>query len=308
MTPAAQAVRDRPGFALERLHVPAPPALRLVGRAPADELAARDPAVIAVAAIARAVDARLLAAVLPGTDGDRAEASLRTLSVARRVGTRVTLAGDVRAAVRATLLAENRWREHELRRRLADHLYARAALGEQRLSLDLAELIDDETLRPTLDPPLYLMLTRNERERRHASRDWGAGGVLGFLRDCVYRELGLPPPATGTPTEVAAETVREALRCFRSASRLAANPLARGGAERERAESVRRLVRNAVAETFGDSPSERLLHAVVVRGYLAADGGHERAQLELYVSRTTYFRRLGEASARVAQHLVAALG
>jgi hypothetical protein len=138
-------------------------------------------------------------------------------------------------------------------------------------------------------------------------RDWGPSGALGLLRDAVYREIGLAPPAAGPTAEVAAASVREALRCYQRPTRLAGSPLARGGTVHERAASVRRLLRDAVQATFGDSASERQLHAIVVRGYLDADGGHDRAQLDLHVSRTTYFRQLSEASERVTAHLLAVL-
>jgi hypothetical protein len=125
----------------------------LLQRLAADELGGADREVLAVASIALAVDARLLAAVLPGTDGDHAEAWLRSRSFSERVGTRVTLHDRVRRAVRGSLAATDAAHAQELRRRLADHLYARINEGEVRLFVDLAELIEDESVRWAIAPP-----------------------------------------------------------------------------------------------------------------------------------------------------------
>ena len=59
----------------------------------------------------------------------------------------VTLHEMVRRAVRADLRLREPERERELRRRIADHLYGRAARGESHLLVDLAELIDNPALR-----------------------------------------------------------------------------------------------------------------------------------------------------------------
>jgi hypothetical protein len=138
---------------LDRLDADAMLATTLLDRLVGDELDGRDPDVIAVAAIARAVDARLLASVLPGVDGEQAEAWLRSLSFAEPLGLRVTLHERVRKAVRGALLAHDPVLERDVRRRIADHLYARALTGEHRLSTDLAELISDDQVRWGLAPP-----------------------------------------------------------------------------------------------------------------------------------------------------------
>jgi hypothetical protein len=138
---------------LDRLDADAMLATTLLDRLVGDELDGRDRDVIAVAAIARAVDARLLASVLPGVDGDHAEAWLRSLSFAEPLGLRVTLHERVSKAVRGALLAHDPVLERDLRRRIADHLYARALMGETRLSTDQAELISDEQVRWGLAPP-----------------------------------------------------------------------------------------------------------------------------------------------------------
>jgi hypothetical protein len=72
----------------------------------------------------------------------------------------------------------------------------------------------------------------------------------------------------------------------------------------ERAESVRALVRGAVQQAFGDTPDQRLLRRVLERGYLDPAPNHELAADELHLSRSTYFRRLRQASDQLARWLV----
>jgi hypothetical protein len=138
--------------------------------------------------------------------------------------------------------------------------------------------------------------------------DYGPQGLLGMQRDLVYDEIGLKPPAYHqiTGDEEYAAAVRDALRDFRVPHSLAASPLAQGFTQEERAESVRALIRRAAEESFGDTPNERLLHDILVRGYIEPASSHEQAADELNVSRSTYFRRLKAAAERVAEHLAAA--
>jgi hypothetical protein len=434
----------------------------LVSHLAREELEDADRDIVAVAAIARAVDAQLLAAVLPGVDGDHAEAWLRTLSFAETLGTRVTLHERVRGAVRAALVSEDPEHERSLRRRAADHLYARAELGELRLLADLAALIDEPRIRWGIAPPPvgvradrfrhgdrerlaellggaeaedwwpgvvrwleeapeHVIAIRDEagllvgwrvwvtpaaapawadedailgpwladardrspdgdvlllrdgkdliRERgaeatspivsaaNYASVlgsglrsvrfmyattdpadeqihqfllamgykrrpdldvddhgrtvpsyvvDWGPGGLVRFVRDLVYWDLGMTPP-TATPADLpATAAVRDALRSFHDPIALAANPLGRGRGADARAASVRQTLAEAVDRAFGDSPDQRLQRAAIERGYLDPDGGHVIAMQELNFSRTTYFRRLATASDRVAEFVLAA--
>jgi hypothetical protein len=119
----------------------------IVRRLAGDELSEIDADVVEVAAVARAVDARLLAAVLPGRPTRAAGETLRASSVAELVGARVTLHDLVRAALRDDLRRRDPRRYGELRCRIADHLYGRATAGEPRLLSDLIDLIDDPGVR-----------------------------------------------------------------------------------------------------------------------------------------------------------------
>lgn len=119
----------------------------IVRRLAGDELGDIDSDVVEVAAVARAVDARLLAAVLPGRPTRAANEALRASSVAELVGARVTLHDLVRAALRDDLRRRDPRRYGDLRCRIADHLYQRATGGEPRLLSDLIELIDDPEVR-----------------------------------------------------------------------------------------------------------------------------------------------------------------
>jgi hypothetical protein len=137
--------------------------------------------------------------------------------------------------------------------------------------------------------------------------DFGAGGVLGMQRDAVYRETGAGPPgAEGAPPRpVTLDDVREALRSLGVPTALARSPLATGTSPAERAASVRERLSRAAGEAFGDTAEERLLRSVLERGYLDPAPSHELAAGELYLSRATYFRRLREATGRIAEHLAA---
>ncbi|MTD46098.1 AAA family ATPase [Conexibacter sp. W3-3-2] len=106
---------------------------------------------------------------------------------------------------------------------------------------------------------------------------------------------------------VTADDIRLALRRYHRPLDLAASPLAPAlGTPAERAAAVRAELDRAVREGFGDSVDERLLAQTIRRGYFDPDGGHERAALDLNVSRATYFRKLREACDRVADAVLAA--
>jgi hypothetical protein len=131
--------------------------------------------------------------------------------------------------------------------------------------------------------------------------DFGPGGVLGYQRDDVYTETGTTPP-TQDPDLLAA-AVRYSLRHLHRPSELASSPLAVGSTPIERAASVRTLLTNAIDETFGTTPDERLLRDVLVRGCLDPVTTHEQAADDLHVSRATYFRKLRTATERLSRHV-----
>ena len=76
-----------------------------------------------------------------------------------------------------------------------------------------------------------------------------------------------------------------------------------GASLEERAESVRDRLRSAADAAFGPAPGEQLMRSVLVRGYLDPAPSHEEAADELHISRSTYFRRLREATDRLAEYL-----
>ena len=152
---AADAMQAGAPLDLGRLDADAALAEALMLRLAGAELDGADREVLAVAAIARAVDARLLAAVLPGLDADHAEAWLRSRSFAEPLGVRLTLHERVRKAVRGALLARDPELDRDLRRRVADYTFRRAVLGELWLLPDLAEMIDDPAVRWGTSPSAH---------------------------------------------------------------------------------------------------------------------------------------------------------
>lgn len=113
------------------------------------ELEERFADTLAVAAVARAVTAAMLGDVLE-EPLDEARAALEWLAgrtFAERLGEGITLHDVVRRSLRADLLRRDGERERELRRRIADHLHARAVSGHPRLAIDLADLIEDRRIR-----------------------------------------------------------------------------------------------------------------------------------------------------------------
>jgi hypothetical protein len=130
--------------------------------------------------------------------------------------------------------------------------------------------------------------------------DYGPGGLLAFQHAAVYRELGLPPPAT-LPT---LEEVRQALRELDTPALVGRGPLAPAtGTVEERAAAVRARIEQAVDEEFGDSAEDRELRTALVRAYLDPAASSEQAAAELHLSRAAYLRKLRAAVARVAAHI-----
>jgi AAA ATPase domain len=481
---ADAAVRDGGSWAPHSIHEHPNLVQAILHRIAKTELDGGNLDVVAVAAIARAADRKMLQDVLPEVDAAAAERWLRERTFAEPLAGGVALHEIVRQAMRSDLRARDPERDRELRRRIADHLFMKGLKAGPRTVVDLSELVENPAIRwgfgadgstthradlwrpedaaatevnilkkpagpaywkmmkPFLEQaPERVVTVRDARDQlcgmaiavtpdnappaaeqdavlgpwlaharaEHAGEevlmwrdsidfvghgdvgspvlsilntaailrsgldnprwsyipidpsnpaavafakavntthltdldchvedrviqchqvDHSGAGLLGGMRAAVYGELGLGAPgpvklggdletlgeailaaeedaATPPREPVTPELVRDALRNLHQPVELAASPLARGATPDERAASVRAEVEDAVAHAFGDSPDEQLLRTIVRRGYLDADGSHERAADELHVSRATYFRRLKVASARVADYLIA---
>lgn len=208
------------------------------------------------------------------------------------------LKGDVASPVLAMLNTASMMRSG-----LTNHRYAYLPIDpDNPVAVAFAQAVGATHI-PQLD-----VRYRDRRVQCHLL-DHGPGGILGNQRDQIYRELGLTPPSGGAapppPRPIDVEDVRDALRNLHQPLALAASPLATGTTPPERAESVRDLLRAAVDGAFGESYDEDLQRRIVERGYFDPQGGHERAAMELNVSRATYFRRLRRASERVADWVIA---
>jgi hypothetical protein len=105
--------------------------------------------------------------------------------------------------------------------------------------------------------------------------------------------------------EAIREAAEQAVRQYHVPERLTHNPLARGAGPAERVSQLRGLVDAAVTEAFGTSYNDISLREVLTAGYLDASAQHERAALDLHMSRSTYFRKLRTAVTRVVDQLEA---
>ncbi|MFF8187060.1 IclR family transcriptional regulator C-terminal domain-containing protein [Microbacterium sp. NPDC016588] len=122
-----------------------------------------------------------------------------------------------------------------------------------------------------------------------------------IIRSGIVRP-GKAAPAPG----LLVDAVRAALRDFHAPAALADNLLAPPvGALTMRAVSVRARIESAVGSAFDDSADDAFLRAIVRRGYLDPDAAPARGMRELHVSRTTFFRRAGEAAERIASQILA---
>jgi len=106
-----------------------------------------DPAVLDVAALAPAVDARLIAAALPGRSTRDAMRTLGALPVVERLGPRLTMHPVLASAIRARLRSLAPGRHREFVRRIALHLGARARLGDVDALIELSQFIESEEYR-----------------------------------------------------------------------------------------------------------------------------------------------------------------
>lgn len=131
--------------------------------------------------------------------------------------------------------------------------------------------------------------------------DYGEGGCLAAQLRQVQLELGVAP-STARAT-IDPEALRATLKAFVDPARLATSPLAAGATVEERAAHVRRLLADAMDRAFGPTEPEQELRRVLERAYLYPSGGHDAAARDLSLSRPVYFRRLKDATERLAVHL-----
>jgi hypothetical protein len=90
------------------------------------------------------------------------------------------------------------------------------------------------------------------------------------------------------------------VRNFHDDARLSASRFASGDTVADRANAARMRLRHVVDARFGDNAAERLMHAALIHGYLDPTAGHTAAQRTLHLSRSTYFRVLRRARARLS--------
>lgn len=131
--------------------------------------------------------------------------------------------------------------------------------------------------------------------------DHGEGGCLENQLRQVQAELGVTPSSSLGAADP--EVLRAALKALTDPARLAATPFAAGATVEERAAHVRQLVVDGMDRAFGPTEPEQDLRRVLERAYLDPRGGHDAAARDLSLSRPVYFRRLKEATERLAVHL-----
>jgi len=155
----------------------------LLSRLGGNELAGVDPDVLDVASIAPAVDARMLAAVLPGHATREGIAQLRSLSITEPVGTRTTLHRLARVALRARLRQTDPDRYRALVLRIARHLRDRGLVESPLVALEMSELVENPELRVGFDTSTthYTELPR-AGDLSVAAEFTGAGNTAWFAR------------------------------------------------------------------------------------------------------------------------------
>jgi hypothetical protein len=119
----------------------------LIRRLAEAELTGMRLSALGVAAIARVTTVELLRAVLPEGDADQAYERLRSLSFTEPLGDGLALHELVRKALHADLRRRDQERERELRRRIVDHLYHQARLGDPLLAIEMAHLIESSAIK-----------------------------------------------------------------------------------------------------------------------------------------------------------------
>ncbi|AYF97459.1 AAA family ATPase [Protaetiibacter intestinalis] len=109
-----------------------------------------DPAVLEVAALVPAVDARLIAAALAGRSTRDAMRGLAALPVVQRLGNGLALHPVLASAIRARLRATAPAHYHQLVRRIALHLGMRARMGDMDALIELSQFIESEEYRSAI--------------------------------------------------------------------------------------------------------------------------------------------------------------
>ena len=123
----------------------------ILARLGGNELVGVDLDVLDVAAVAPAVDDRLLDAALPGRSTRSGLGQLRDLSTSEKVGSRVALHRLLRGALRARLRDTDPDRYRTLVLRVAEHLRVRALTEDPRVLLELADMVEDPALRLAME-------------------------------------------------------------------------------------------------------------------------------------------------------------
>jgi hypothetical protein len=119
----------------------------LLNRLVETELQDVRPSALGVAVVARTVTPGLLRAVLQDEDADAAYRQLSELTITEELGTGLTMHDLTRKALLADLRQRNPALERDVRRRVADHLFARAMAGDQTMMIELAHLVENPLLR-----------------------------------------------------------------------------------------------------------------------------------------------------------------
>lgn len=120
---------------------------RLIRYLAGTEIDGIDPAVLEVASLTWAVDARLIAAALPGRSTRHAMRELLALSVVEPLGHRAVLHPLLAQAVRTRLRNERPQHHRILLLRIAAHLKARARHNEAEALFELTNLLEDPAVR-----------------------------------------------------------------------------------------------------------------------------------------------------------------
>jgi hypothetical protein len=127
--------------------------------------------------------------------------------------------------------------------------------------------------------------------------DFGAGGLLGFQRNWIYRETGVVPPIESPDVDPA-----RLIRLLRDPNGLSHGPDWLGATPSERLDNLRRMVGDALT-VFGDHRDDELAREIIEQAFLGDGASHETIARRFHLSRSAYFRRLQAATARLGAEL-----